>query len=101
MKKLIYLEDAIDALNSLQKFNLIDKIGYMHGVGVRLKLAVQKLEQLPSAEPERKTGRWIHHPEWVADGECAYECSQCGMGSDVDYNFCMRCGSKMEVEHDG
>ena len=44
---------------------------------------------------ERKTGKWIRHPELEADGECGYECDQCGMGSDVDYNFCMRCGAKM------
>lgn len=55
------------------------------------------IEALSASEPERKTGKWIRHPEWEADGECGYECDQCGMGSDVDYNFCMRCGAKMEV----
>jgi len=43
-------------------------------------------------------GRWIYHPDWQADGECGYECSACGMGSDVDYQFCMRCGAKMNKE---
>lgn len=41
-------------------------------------------------------GRWIYHPDWQADGECGYECSECGMGSDVDYPYCMLCGARME-----
>ena len=43
-------------------------------------------------------GHWIYHPECVADGECGYECSACGMGSDVDYPFCMRCGADMRKD---
>lgn len=53
MSDLIDRHEAIDALNSLQKFSLIDSNEYLHGVGVRLKFAVQKLEQLPSVQPER------------------------------------------------
>ena len=45
-----------------------------------------------------KHGRWIYHPDWQADGECGYECSECGMGSDVDYPYCMLCGARMERE---
>ena len=56
---------------------------------------VKYLEQLPPAQPERIRGRWIYHPEWANDGECGYECSVCHMGSDIDYNFCMRCGADM------
>lgn len=52
---------------------------------------------LPSAQPERKKGKWIHHTDWEHDGECGYECSVCGMGSDVDYDFCMRCGADMRT----
>lgn len=39
---------------------------------------------------------WIHHQDWETDGECGYECSRCGMGSDVNHNYCMRCGAKMD-----
>ena len=39
--------------------------------------------------------RWVYHPEWKEDGSCTYECPICGMGSDCDYNFCMRCGTKL------
>lgn len=44
-------------------------------------------------EPARPHGEWIYHKEWELDGECAFECSKCGMGVDVDYNFCPKCGS--------
>lgn len=56
------------------------------------------IEDLPSAQPQRKKGKWIYHSNWEADGECGYECSECGMGSDVDYNYCMRCGARMVKE---
>ena len=56
------------------------------------------LEDLPTAQPQRKKGKWIYHSNWEADGECGYECSECGMGSDVDYGYCMRCGARMDGE---
>ena len=45
---------------------------------------------------EPKTGHWIYDRTRDWDGECKYECSCCGMGSDVDYAYYMRCGAKME-----
>lgn len=79
---------AIDALNNLQKFNLIDSNEYLHGVGVRLKFAVQTLEQLPSAQPEQQ---WIPCSErlpkeekrhyWVCT-DTGYQC-QCRWTNDV------------------
>lgn len=55
------------------------------------------LEQLPSAQPERKTGRWLKiSPAGI------YECSECGknvMTTDIDaYDFCHGCGAEMEAE---
>ena len=44
---------------------------------------------------EPKTGHWIYDQTRDWDGECKYECSECGMGSDVDYDYCMRCGARM------
>lgn len=55
------------------------------------------IKRQPTIE-ERKKGKWILHKDWEYDGECAYECSVCGMGSDVDYDFCMRCGADMRGE---
>lgn len=40
--------------------------------------------------------KWIYHPNWELDGECAYQCPKCQMGSDINHNYCMRCGVKMD-----
>jgi hypothetical protein len=55
--------------------------------------------ELPSVEPERKTGKWVHMVGW-------WECDQCHaeytdmptcMGK-VIYEYCPMCGAKMEVD---
>lgn len=61
---------------------------------------VDSLEKLPSAQPERKTGRWIQDTVGLMVTE--YKCSECGRtvrddtGYDVykDYPYC-HCGAKM------
>lgn len=57
-----------------------------------------EINDLPPVNPQPKTGHWIYDRTRDWDGECKYECSECGMGSDVDYAYCMRCGAKMESE---
>lgn len=57
--------------------------------------ALSEIEKLPSVRPQEQTGHWIYDRTRDWDGECKYECSECGMGSDVDYAYCMRCGAKM------
>ena len=69
-------------------------------VEVILNQFIDYIDAAPTIEPEHKTGKWIYHSDWEADGECTYECSECGMGSDVDYNYCMRCGADMREEQD-
>ena len=55
-----------------------------------------------SAQPERKTGRWITKLE-----NHTYECSECGNGiiTNKDYlkkhKFCFCCGAKMLKEGEG
>lgn len=57
-----------------------------------------RLKALPSVEPERKTGMWIHDEDW--------ECDQCGkhfINVDEDeygvphFDFCPNCGCEMGV----
>jgi hypothetical protein len=50
------------------------------------------LRSLPSAQPERKTGRWI-------DDNCS-ECGQYVFHGDAR-NFCPNCGAKMLKEDEG
>ena len=60
------------------------------------------LTQLPSAQPERKTGHWIKTARWGR----VYYCDQCRNYLDFDgvnvgrgsTNFCPNCGAKMDEE---
>ena len=60
------------------------------------------LKKLPSAQPERKTGRWIPHED--EDGEYyGDKCSECGEWYVMPYgktNFCPNCGANMRGEQD-
>lgn len=59
------------------------------------ELHAKIVEAVMGIAEKRPHGEWIYHKEWYSDGECAYECSRCGMGADVDYNFCPNCGLPM------
>ena len=48
-----------------------------------------RLKALPSAQPERKKGKWIPYlPEGLR-----YKCSECGSRYDTPWHFCPNCGS--------
>lgn len=57
---------------------------------------------IPSAVPERKTGKWLHKPNEYDDD--TYECSRCGEpwtlieGTPEENNmkFCPNCGAKLD-----
>ncbi len=53
------------------------------------------IENMPSAQPEQKIGRWIK----ISPANI-YECSECGKNVMTDdicaYQFCHGCGAKME-----
>ena len=59
----------------------------------REEIITLKLQMLPSAQQERKKGKWINrslnilYPEWER-----YTCSVCGKHS-YNYDFCPNCGS--------
>lgn len=60
----------------------------------------QRIEQLPSAQPER-TGKWL--PEYGDPSARAHYCSACNFYYTTypeEMNYCPHCGAKMEVEHD-
>ena len=91
MSDLIERQEAIDAMRNSFCGNTyeVDK-------------AIEAVEQLPSAEPERKKGKWIYDTERVAgDGwtYSQYHCSECGfqeLGGLA--NFCPHCGVYMRGE---
>lgn len=83
MTDLISRQDAIDALNRTG-----DEIlpgGILRGTVYRI------LENLPSAQPERKKGKWYEDEEV---GLC--KCDQCHGVNLIHTPFCPMCGAKME-----
>ena len=57
------------------------------------------MKSLPSAQPERKKGKWIDKSGGI-EGAWNY-CSVCGEQAIDLYDFCPNCGADMRGEHDG
>ena len=65
-----------------------------------VKMAIDALENLPSAEP-RKKGHWIEKEPTIKELHgCYYECSKCHKFSlpFQKLNFCPNCGADMRGE---
>lgn len=68
------------------------------------------LHQLPSAQPERKKGKWVGYnaddPVWQRDDgtPVLLECSACQAfvinNGAANWNYCPNCGAKMEEGED-
>ena len=110
MNDLISRQDAIDALQEKVFHDLSDEF---YG-------AMQVLDELPSAQPERKKGRWIpvdsysafggDEATWMAHGNpvAFYYCSECKEqayagedGESLLTDYCPNCGADMRGEQDG
>ena len=71
------------------------------------KGAIELLEEMPSAQPEHKTGRWIWQKRFYTfDGEkreiLVKVCSCCGKPpiAGVESPYCPHCGEKKESEQE-
>ena len=66
-----------------------------------LKRAVQRIKNLPSAEPKRIRGKWIHDGgKW----KNRWICSECGYKwffDCIEGAYCPNCGADMRGEQDG
>lgn len=88
MDDLISRQDAINAVYT------------SNGTGTALKA----LKALPSAQPERKKGKWIPQDHNKTNGIASTlvyyypKCSVCGH-CDNYTNFCSNCGADMRGEH--
>ena len=64
----------------------------------------EAMKNLPSAQPERKTGRWINaYPDIESNPMFMYGiCSECGFEQSISdkLNFCPNCGADMRGEPD-
>lgn len=82
MSDLIDRQTAIDALKD-----------WYDGAIVGTFSGVKKvINTLPSAQPERKKGRWMHQ---ASDSMVPYQCADCKAGSFIPWNYCPNCGAEM------
>lgn len=102
MSDLIRREDVIDELMALRDAHKADQFtgNLLHWTGIKAML-----ESIPSAEPERKTGKWIEYPDCLRY-EGAYTndqiaCSECHHVFSIldncteEFDFCPNCGADM------
>ena len=72
---------------------------------VRGLLASPDIRKLPSAQPERKKGKWIPQDHNKSNGMVSTlvfyypKCSECGHSGNYT-NFCPRCGADMRGDDD-
>ena len=74
---------------------------------IPLDSAIFNIKKLPSAQPERKTGRWI--PDNTDYYRTKFICSACGKSEEVPttgfgygtmWDYCPYCGAKMTESED-
>ena len=85
----IYRQDAIDGADEIIKRDTSGN----NAVVEAMKAWKVYIGNLPSAQPERKTGRWIEYiPE---HGKCPFCGNQVDFMNDKENNFCGECGADM------
>ena len=119
---LVSINDVLKVTTKVEKIHPYKVVGdrdsyspYNEGWSDCVSLIESYLEKLPSAEPERKKGKWIKvHGYVTPGGDPVWKCSECGKGIHVygieapsynrDYTdghqwvACPNCGADMEGE---
>ena len=100
MSDLIGRQATIDEINERQR-KLIYSFGFENDMVKIMDIAKSIVIAMPSAQPERKKGKWIDYTE---DGYV--ECPFCHSATNCDGNkeelhFCFSCGADMRGEDDG
>ena len=97
--------DLIDrqaAINALNKLDVSDGVGISSIACSVQESAISAIQHLPSAQPERKRGKWKR--KIVDNGFNAdWACSECGYRVKTDFvnfNYCPNCGADMRGEQD-
>jgi len=89
---------ALEAIRTMQTYKLFsgDDMILVDKAQVQTELMM-----LPSAQPERKTGRWVP----VTNGRGGHQCDRCGCyapsyqsGTEWLSNFCPECNADMRGE---
>lgn len=98
MAEYIDRQAAIDALEEKRQYLLEqDMAGAEH---VLVHLAINVIKDLPSAEPERKKGKWIEDDDGcLCCSLCGNPCEiNCITGEFLESPFCSQCGAEMVGE---
>ena len=73
---------------------------------------IESIQEVPSAEPERKKGEWIKIPEFCGDDVSGFidnhfSCSECKKEAEINpwgfyilSDFCPNCGADMRGEEE-
>ena len=113
MSDLISRQDAIDAFydafcyaycDNCEKEMNEDLCGDCHrkyqNWSASKKIIEKEINNLPSAQPERKKGQWIFDVAYYDEDGCpciVLRCSECGEAYP-ESNFCPNCGADMRKE---
>lgn len=78
---------------------------YTHECGLVEVVGAATIKELPSVNPQERTGYWIRFKEFE-NGYYHIKCSECGQYWSIDghakiFKYCFNCGAKMEVEQNG
>lgn len=102
-KDVIYRQEAIDAMaNTLwhypnECYRNLNVYEFARG------LAELGLKSVPSAQPERKTGKWTREVLGSTSGygtTVMYQCSECDSMAVSKYRYCPNCGCAMKGDND-
>ena len=106
MSDLISRQEAIDYF--VTNIGVVDEDGFsVDDYDELMKVWTERFSGIPSAEPERKTGKWVDRAVYYL-AKCEYQtakCSVCGMYLTTpymyyfdEYRFCPNCGADMRGE---
>lgn len=104
MSDLISRQDTIDRINEyIEEYSEIDSDGNHSEKWCAMQEAKMTIENMPSAQPERKHGYWVESQEHVYMGNSVKEwtnwyCSECDAPNDKPSDFCPSCGADMRGE---
>ena len=68
--------------------------------GLMFNDVLRILRTLPTAQPERKTGRWLPLPDPYGFFDTIPVCSECGCTTKMREKtpFCPNCGARMDTD---
>ena len=96
---MINRQDAIDILN---KLDVSDGVGLSSVACYLQEEALCSIENLPSVQSERKTGKWIaKQNDYEYEALDSWKCSECEhVVFEEKTNYCPNCGIRMEREEE-